>query len=64
MKLTKPIIKLICALEEEIGNECFNPNSYNGWTDEEGLSYRYPVYVCTDKTRRTEENSNITHLTP
>lgn len=43
MKLTKKTIDLVCELEEIIGNECYNPNSLNGWTLEEGCSFRYPV---------------------
>lgn len=43
MKLTKKTINLICELEQVIGNECYNPNSLNGWTLEEGCSFRYPV---------------------
>lgn len=49
MKLSRPIIKLICELESIIGNECYNPNSLNGFTLEEGCSFRYPVtYVDKD----------------
>lgn len=43
MKITKDILDLIAILEYRIGNQCYNPNSYNGWTGEEGRSYRYPV---------------------
>lgn len=43
MKLTKKAIDLICELEYIIGSECYNPNSYDGWTLEEGRSFRYPV---------------------
>ena len=43
MKLTKATIDLICDLERIIGDECYNPNSYDGWTLEEGRAYRYPV---------------------
>ena len=43
MKVTKDMVKLICDLEYMIGSNCYNPNSYNGWTGEEGCSYRYPV---------------------
>ena len=44
MKLTKKTIKLICELEKIIGNECYNPSSVNGYTGEEGCSFRYPVW--------------------
>lgn len=43
MKLTKKTLQLICELERQIGEECYNPNSFDGWTLEEGCSYRYPV---------------------
>jgi len=43
MKITKKTIQLISELEYIIGDECYNPHSYNGWTGEEGLSFRYPV---------------------
>lgn len=43
MKLTKKTVDLICELERIIGNECYNPNSLNGWTLEEGCAFRYPV---------------------
>ena len=43
MKLTKKTIELICELEAIIGDECYNPNSYDGWTLEEGRAFRYPV---------------------
>lgn len=48
MKLNKKTIELICELERVIGNECYNPNSFDGWTLEEGCSFRYPVtYIMT-----------------
>lgn len=40
MKLDKNTAKLICELEYLIGDECYNPNSYDGWTGDEGCSYR------------------------
>lgn len=43
MKLTKATIELICELENIVGNECHNPNSFNGYTLEEGCTFRYPV---------------------
>ena len=48
MKLTKKTIQLICNLERLIGEECYNPNSFDGWTLEEGREFRYPV-TYTDK---------------
>ncbi len=43
MKLTKKTIELICELERIIGNECYNPNSHDGYTMEDGCEFRYPV---------------------
>ena len=43
MKLTKMTTDLICELEYIIGSQCYNPNSLNGYTLEEGCEFRYPV---------------------
>lgn len=43
MKNTQNIASLIAKLEYEVGRECYNPNSYDGYTGIEGLGYRYPV---------------------
>lgn len=48
MKLTKKTIQLICDLERQIGDECYNPNSYDGWTLISGRDFRYPI-TYTDK---------------
>ena len=45
MKKTKAIAKLIYELEFLIGTECYNPNSYDGYSGEEGCSFRYPVFI-------------------
>lgn len=45
MNLTKKSAQLICELEFYIGKQCYNPNSYDGWTGTEGCEYRYPVYA-------------------
>ena len=45
MKITNEIAELICNLEFLIGSECYNPNSYDGWTGDEGRDFRYPVYI-------------------
>ena len=50
MQLSQEITDLICEIEYIIGDQCYNPNSYNGYTGEEGCSYRYPVYAFTDKS--------------
>ena len=44
MKLTKATTDLVCELEHIIGSQCYNPNSLNGYTWEEGLEFRYPVW--------------------
>ena len=49
MKLDNNMARLICELEYYIGRECFNPNSYDGWTGEEGCEFRYPVYIRIKK---------------
>ena len=66
MKLDKKMARLICDLEYCIGNECFNPNSYDGWTGEEGCEYRYPVYIRAKKTDEelTKIRGNIANLYP
>lgn len=48
MKLNRELIELICSLEYEIGNQTYNPNSYNGWTGEEGCGFKYSVSYCVD----------------
>lgn len=45
MKLDKQMANLIFEMEYLIGMECYNPNSYDGYTGEEGKSFRYPVYI-------------------
>jgi len=53
MKLTKKTIQLICDLERIIGDECYNPHSFDGWTLEEGKDFRYPVtYTDNDGNER------------
>ena len=50
MKLTQKLTDLICEIEYLIGDQCYNPNSYDGYTGDEGCSFRYPVYTYTDKS--------------
>lgn len=50
MQLTQELTDLICEIEYIIGDQCYNPNSYDGYTGDEGCSFRYPVYVYTDKS--------------
>lgn len=68
MELTKEIIDLVCELETIVGNECFNPNSYNGYTGEDGCAFRYPVHWkdkdghrCSTKDEITEEEVEEIH---
>ena len=44
MKVDQNIANLITELKYKIDSQCYNPNSYNGWTGEEGCSFKYPVY--------------------
>ncbi len=53
MKMDKNTMKIISDMEYIVGNQCYNPNSYNGWTSEEGCSYRYLVYSA-----QKDEQSN------
>ena len=40
MKITPEIAALIAQLEYEIGRECDNQNSYDGYTGVEGAAFR------------------------
>ena len=69
MIIDENIAKLICALEYKIGNQTHNPNSYNGWTGEEGCSFKYPVNYCRNKDdlaehRLTKTKSPIYGIDP
>ena len=57
MKNTQNIATLIAQLEYEVGGECYNTNSYDGYTGIEGLGYRYPVKVYQDENMRTYRGS-------
>lgn len=58
MKLTKKTIQLICNLERLIGAQCYNPNSFDGWTLEEGREFRYPVtYTDTEGVARKSRST-------
>lgn len=59
MKIDNNIANLIAELEYEIGSQCYNPNSYNGWTGEEGCSFKYPV--CISKKIDGEYVETIKH---
>lgn len=47
MKLDKSMCPLVADLEYIIGSSCYNPNSYDGNTGDEGCSYKYPIFVPT-----------------
>lgn len=49
MRLSKGIVQLIFDLEYEIGKECYNPSSTDGWTGYVGRSLRYPVSYRASK---------------
>ncbi len=43
MRMNNELAKVLCDLEYEIGSECYNPHSYDGWNDIEGCDFRYPI---------------------
>ena len=59
MKLTKATTDLVCELEYIIGSQCYNPNSLNGYTWEEGLEFRYPVWYENKEGKDTKTNYKI-----
>lgn len=64
MKINKKSIKLICNLERIIGGNCYNPNSLNGYTLEEGLEFRYPVCYKDANGNECKSRYTITNLSP
>lgn len=69
MIVDESIAELIKNLEYKIGNHTYNPNSYNGWTGEEGCEYKFPVSFCKNKDdlaarRLTKSKDRIVHLDP
>ena len=59
MKLNNDLCKLIAELEYIVGRECYNPNSYDGWNDVEGCSFRYPINVPNSEGEYRKIRSNI-----
>ena len=56
MQINDNIADLIFQLEYLIGKECYNPNSYDGYTGDEGCSFRYPVHVYpTNESKELEK---------
>lgn len=51
-------------MEYCIGSECYNPNSFDGLTGEEGREFRYPVYFKAkkDDNRLTITKYNVAQL--
>ncbi len=49
MNIDKKSKELISDIEYIIGSQCYNPDSYNGYTGEEGLEYRYPASYRKNK---------------
>lgn len=43
MILNEQTVQLISELEYLVGHQCFNPKSYNGYTGDEGCTFRYPI---------------------
>ena len=69
MIVDENIAELICTLEYKIGNQTYNPNSYNGWTGEEGCGFKYPVSYCKNKIdleehKITKTKSKIEFIDP
>ena len=60
MTINENTAKLISELEDLVGHTCYNGDSYNGWTDEYGCSFRYPVtYLKKDGTRGKAKYSKL-----
>lgn len=59
MELTKEICTLIANIENIIGSECYNPNSYDGWNDVEGCEFRYPVLIRNQSGTFEKVRTNI-----
>lgn len=59
MKLNKELCGLIADIENIIGSECYNPNSYDGWNDVEGCEFRYPVNIQRRSGEVVKVRTNI-----
>lgn len=55
MKINEVTAEIVGKVEFIIGSECYNPNSFDGYTMEEGQDFRYPVTVT-----KYDENGNVT----
>jgi hypothetical protein len=45
MQIKEGNVKLIAELEYLIGQECYNPHSYDGYQNIYGQGFRYPVVI-------------------
>ena len=54
MNIDKEMMELIFEIEHIIGQECFNPHSYDGYTGEEGKEFRYPVWADASQNKDIE----------
>lgn len=55
MEINDITAALVSELEYIIGNECYNPNSYDGYRNSIGRGFRYPVAFsvsCDDGERK------------
>lgn len=50
---------ILADLEELIGSECYNPNSYDGWNDVEGCEFRYPISIRNQSGEFSKFRSNL-----
>lgn len=59
MEITKDMQKVVADLEYLIGSECYNPNSYDGWTHIEGRAYRYPIWITSKDGKEFRIKNNV-----
>ena len=59
MRLNNDMCKVIADLEYCVGKECYNRNSYDGWADIQGCSFRYPVSISNEEGEDIKLRENI-----
>ena len=59
MTVDSNIAELVSEIEYVIGGECYNPNSYDGYRDEYGCSYRYPVSFRIPNNEEVKTRSKV-----
>ena len=68
MIIDDKIAEVVAHLEYEIAKQTYNPNSYNGWTGDEGCRFAYPVRCCGCKedleAHKLHKCYKIDHLEP